>query len=98
MLDVFQPFLDQRLPDGDGVPELDMTWFGEGDLLRTSPEAFLRWLVDPAQEQTVRLYSRVLLSFVDATFKENAWWFKSAAPVDATGVAPARTPSPASRW
>lgn len=81
MLDVFQPFLARRLPDGEGVPELDMAWFGEGDLLRASPEAFLRWLVDPAQEEAVRLYRRLLLSFYDESFKENAWWFKSVAPL-----------------
>jgi len=80
MLDVFQPFLARRLPEAEGVPDLDPVWFGEGDLLRTSPEALLRWLADPAQEEAVRLYRRLLLSFMDETFKENAWWFMSTAP------------------
>ncbi len=86
MLDVFQPFLGRRLPDAEGVPDLDASWFGEGDLLRASPEALLRWLADPAQEEAVRLYRRLLLSFMDETFKENAWWFKSAAPAGGAGA------------
>jgi hypothetical protein len=82
MLDVFQPFLGRRAPDGDGIPALDMVWFGEGDLLRTSPDAFLRWLQDPAQEEAVRLYRRLLLNFYDQTFKENVWWMAvETAPV-----------------
>jgi hypothetical protein len=82
MLDVFQPFLGWRMPAGGGqdIPELTPAWFGEGDMLRTSPEALLRWLIDPAQEEVVRLYRRLLLSFYDETFKENVWWFDVAAP------------------
>jgi hypothetical protein len=82
MLEVFQPFLGWRMPAGGGqdVPELTPAWFGEGDMLRTSPDALLNWLIDPAQEEVVRLYRRLLLSFYDETFKENAWWFAVAAP------------------
>ncbi|BDU73337.1 hypothetical protein METEAL_25110 [Mesoterricola silvestris] len=79
LLDVFQPFLGRRLPDAEGVPELGPEWFGEGDLLRTSPEALLRWLADPAQEEAVRQYRRLLLSFMDETFRDNAWWFETVA-------------------
>lgn len=74
LLDTFGPFLGHRLPDGDGVPDLGLAWFGQGDLLRTSPYALLTWLVDPSQEETVRLYRRLFLSFYDGLFKDNAWW------------------------
>ena len=74
LLDAFQPFLGRRAPRDEGVPELDMAWFGEGDLLRTSPDGLLRWLTDPAQEAAVRLFRRCLLNFYDETFKKNAWW------------------------
>lgn len=74
LLEAFQPFLGNRLPEGDDVPELNMAWFGEGDLLRTSPDALLRWLMDPGQEFAVRLYRRCLLNVYDETFKQNPWW------------------------
>jgi hypothetical protein len=74
LLDSFGPFLGRRLPDEEGVPELNMDWFGEGDLLRTSPGALMRWLVDPAQEAALRLYRRLALTFYDETFGKNVWW------------------------
>jgi len=92
LVDAFQPFLDRRLPFGDGVPTLDMAWFGEGDLLRTSPDALLRWLIDPAQEEAVRLFRRLLLTFYDETFKENAWW------VDAETTPAAGAPEATQAW
>ena len=74
LLEAFSPFLGRRAPDEEGVPELDMDWFGEGDLLRTSPDALMRWLVDPAQEATLRLYRRLVLTTYDETFGKNVWW------------------------
>jgi hypothetical protein len=74
LVEAFQPFLGDRLPEGNDVPDLTLAWVGEGDLLRTSPEALLRWLMDPGQEFAVRLYRRCLLSVYDESFKKNAWW------------------------
>lgn len=74
LMEAFGPFLGRRAPEGEEVPELTMAWFGEGDLLRTSPDALLRWLMDPAQEAAVRLFRRCLLNFYDETFRKNAWW------------------------
>ncbi len=78
MVDVFGPFLGKRMPDGEGLPPLSMAWFGEGDLLRTSPADLLKWLQDPGQEEVVRLYRRLMLSFYDESFKDNAWWVDAA--------------------
>jgi hypothetical protein len=80
--DAFGPFLGNRMPPGEGIPDIDPAWIGDGDLLRTSPEAFLNWLLDPAQDPTLRQTRRLLLSFVSQTFKQNMWWIKSGtAPV-----------------
>lgn len=46
----FAPFLGDRLPPGDLPPPLGTFWVGDGDLLRTSPVAFLQWLADPRRE------------------------------------------------
>ena len=90
--DVFQPFLGDRLPPGDKLPELTPAWIGDGDLLRTSPEALIRWLVDPAQDELLSRCRRLLLSFVDETFKTDVWWMK-------TGTGPVLSdPSLTSAW
>jgi len=82
LVDAFGPFLGKRVPEGEELPPLGLEWFGEGDLLRTSPDAFLNWLLDPAQEESVRLFRRLVLNFIDETFKKNAWWIDAeVAPV-----------------
>ncbi|MDR3673552.1 MAG: hypothetical protein P4L36_22095 [Holophaga sp.] len=79
--DIFGPFLGNRLPPGNDLPAIEPPWVGNGDLLRTSPEAMLHWLSDPAQDETLRLARRLLLSFRSANYKENMWWVE-------TGTAP----------
>ena len=74
LVDAFQSFLGRRLPDTDELPALGPDWFGEGDLLRTSPEAFMQWLMAPSQEEAVRLFRRMCLSFTDEFFKDHSWW------------------------
>ncbi|BDU77188.1 hypothetical protein [Mesoterricola sediminis] len=87
MLEIFAPFAENRVPPGEDIPPLDMTWFGEGDRLRTSPDALARWLADPAQEEVLRLYRRLFLSFIDETFKKNAWWYDAVeAPAPGGGT------------
>ena len=84
MEDVFAPFLGRRLPPGDSLPPLTAAWVGDGDLLRTSPEAFLRWLMEPEQAQVVSLGKRYLASYwveVKNLLGKEDWWFK-------TGTAP----------
>jgi len=54
----------------------------EGDLLRTTPEALLKWLQDPAQGELLYRCRRLLLGFLTETYQENAWWMKvGTAPV-----------------
>ena len=90
--DAFAPFLGDRMPPGEGLPRLDAAWIGEGELLRTSPEILVRWLVDPAQDDTLRLCRRLLLSFRQSTFQEQVWWI-------VTGTAPVRSdPDSTSAW
>ncbi|HLO68867.1 MAG TPA: hypothetical protein VK188_17720 [Holophaga sp.] len=86
LLEVFEPFVGRRVPPGEALPALDATWFGEGDRLRTSPDALARWLADPAQEEALRLYRRLFLSFLDQTFKEHAWWFDAVEVKEADGT------------
>jgi hypothetical protein len=78
---VFAPFLGRRLPAGDVLPPLTADWVGRGDFLRTSPEAFLRWLMEPEQSVVVTFGKRYLASywveFKNLMGKED-WWFKTA--------------------
>ncbi len=75
--EVFRPFLGNRLPPGDKLPEMTPEWVGEGDLLRTSPEAMLEWLMDPSQESMRERAKRVLLGFFTVEFKTDPWWMKT---------------------
>lgn len=79
--EVFGPFLGGRMPAGEGIPTFGPEWIGDGDLLRTSPEAFLRWLVDPAQEGLMRRWRKLTLGFLGSISKTQGWWMK-------TGTAP----------
>lgn len=88
----FGPFLGNRLPPGDTIPEVTPEWVGDGELLRTSPEAMLQWLLDPSQYQLQSLCRRLLLSAFAEQFKPEAWWMK-------TGTAPVPSdPSATSAW
>jgi hypothetical protein len=95
MEDVFAPFLGRRLPAGEGLPPLTAAWVGDGDLLRTSPEAFLRWLMEPEQAQVLSFGRRFLAGFwsdVKDLFGKEGWWFK-------TGTAPVPgDPTATSAW
>jgi hypothetical protein len=83
--ETFAPFLGGRLPPGDELPPMSPAWVGDGELLRASPEGLLRWLIDPAQDETVRMARRLLLSFKQANYRENMWWIDSGtAPVVAS--------------
>jgi hypothetical protein len=90
--ETFRPFLGDRLPPGDLIPDITPAWIGDGDLLRTSPEAMLQWLLDPNQEQLLRVCRRLLLGVLTEQFKDNAWWMK-------TGTAPVPSdPAVTSAW
>ncbi|MDP1831421.1 MAG: hypothetical protein Q8K67_05135 [Geothrix sp.] len=95
MEEVFAPFLGSRLPPGEALPPLTPAWVGDGDLLRTSPEAFLRWLMEPDKAEVVTFGKRFLASFwveVQDLFGKEGWWFK-------TGTAPVPgDPSATSAW
>lgn len=93
--ETFEPFLGRRMPPGEGLPPLTAAWVGDGDLLRTSPEAFLRWLMGPEQDEVVTFGKRYLAGFwvevKDLLGKED-WWFKTG-----TGPVPG-DPSATSAW
>jgi hypothetical protein len=90
--DTFKPFLGNRLKPGDKLPVLDLVWIGDGDLLRTTPEAMVKWLIDPAQYELNYRCRRLLLNFLVETYVENAWWIK-------TGTAPVPSdPGATSAW
>jgi len=84
MEEVFSPFLGRRLPPGEALPPLTGAWVGDGDLLRTSPEAFLRWLMEPDKAEVVAFGKRFLAGYwveFRELFGKEGWWFK-------TGTAP----------
>ncbi len=95
MEDVFAPFLGRRLPQGDALPPLTAAWVGDGELLRTSPEAFLRWLMEPDKAEVVAFGKRFLAGFwveFRDLFGKEGWWFK-------TGTAPVPgEPGATSAW
>lgn len=77
----FKPFLGNRLDQEPGLPPLGPEWVGDGILLRTTPEAFLQWLLDPAQEELMPRLRDLMLGFRQ-TFLDGIWWVKSGtAPV-----------------
>jgi hypothetical protein len=75
--ETFGPFLGDRLPPGDTLPAMTPEWVGDGTLLRTSPEAMLKWLLDPSQELLLHRCRRLLLSAFTEQFKDRAWWMKT---------------------
>jgi len=79
--EVFGPFLGNRLKAGDGIPALGPEWIGDGDLLRTSPEAMLKWMLDPHQEEAIARCRRCLIGFTGSMIRNLPWWAK-------TGTAP----------
>jgi hypothetical protein len=95
MEEAFLPFLGRRLPPGEGLPPLTAAWVGDGDLLRTSPEAFLRWLMEPDKAEVITFGQRFLAGFwveVKDLFGKEGWWFK-------TGTAPVPgDPAATSAW
>lgn len=85
----FRPFLGSRLPPGDTLPPLTPAWVGDGDLLRTSPEAMLQWLMDPTQTSMISTCRRYLAVRIG---KDESWWVK-------TGTAPVvGEPGATSAW
>lgn len=72
--EVFGPFVGNRLKTGEGLPVFDPQWIGEGDLLRTSPEALLQWMVDPHQEETLERCRRHLQGFIGSMIRGTTWW------------------------
>ena len=81
LLEVFEPFLGRRLPAGQGLPALTAPWVGDGDLLRTSPEAFVRWLVQPENAEVAAFGRRTLAGYwveVNVLLGKENWWFKTA--------------------
>jgi hypothetical protein len=81
MENVFAPFLGRRMPARDVLPPLTAAWVGDGDLLRTSPEAFLRWLMEPEQAQVLSFGRRFMAGFwsdVKDLIGKEGWWFKTA--------------------
>lgn len=85
MLEVFEPFLGDRLPPGDGLPALTPAWVGRGDLLRTSPRAMAEWLEDPIQSDVLSFAQRYLSGYFEelkVLFGREGWWVLPAtAPV-----------------
>jgi hypothetical protein len=83
--EAFAPFLGRRLPPGDGLPPLPPAWVGDGDLLRTSPEAFLGWLMEPDKAEVITFGRRFLAGFwgevKDLAGKEGWWFMTGTAPV-----------------
>jgi hypothetical protein len=89
----FRPFLGNRMPAGDTLPQLGPEWIGDGTLLRTSPKAMLAWLMDPLNEglsdQAMR-YLRPVRGLFSRSGED--WWMK-------TGTAPVPgDPGATSAW
>lgn len=90
--EVFGPFVGNRLKGGDSLPPFGPEWIGDGDLLRTSPEQMLQWMLDPHQEEAMRQARRLLLGFTGNMVQERTWWAK-------TGTAPVPgAPGETSAW
>ena len=89
--EAFGPFLGRRLPPGDSLPVLGPEWIGDGELLRTSPKAFLAWLARDDQEPLRILARRLLTNEFTGFYDESRWWFK-------TGTGPVLGEAATSAW
>ena len=81
VVEVFEPFLGRRLPANASLPVFSTPWVGDGDRLRTSPEGFLRWLLQPENAEVAAFGRRMLAGYwaeVSALFGKENWWFKTA--------------------
>ncbi len=79
--EVFEPFLGRRLPANASLPVFSTPWVGDGELLRTSPEGFLQWLLQPENAEVAAFGRRTLAGTwveVSALFGKENWWFKTA--------------------
>ena len=78
-LEVFGPFLGDRLPKGPALPEKFGTeWFADGQLLLASPAQLAQWLAKPAQEGLLPKMRSYLLGFRDfAIGTRGQWWIKA---------------------
>lgn len=95
MLEVFEPFLGDRLAPGDDLPALTPAWIGRGDLLQTSPQALAEWLQDPDQTDVLSFAQRFLSGYFSewkALFSREGWWI-----LPATGPVPGQ-PGATSAW
>jgi hypothetical protein len=90
LLDVFGPFLGDRLPPGQGLPVLSPAWVGRGDLLQTSPTALDQWLQDPLQMNVVAMLQRYGSGYfgeIKFLLDRDGWWtFPATAPVPGGGT------------
>lgn len=66
----FEPFLEGRLTPSAALPALSPAWVGDGALLRTTPEAFLRWLRDSRRDALRSQCARLLPD-------RAGWWAKT---------------------
>ncbi len=78
--EVFRPFMGNRLREGEPLPPFGPAWIGDGELLQTSAEKFVKWLLDPAQER-VKVKAPNLLIPLLKREPGPQWWMK-------TGTAP----------
>jgi len=85
----FRPFLGGRMPPGEQIPPMSLEWVGDGELLRTSPEGMLQWLMDPVQATLIATCRRHLTVKIG---RDESWWIK-------TGTAPVPgEPGATSAW
>jgi hypothetical protein len=72
--EVFKPFWSDRVDPRGPLPAFGPAWMGDGDLLRTSPEAFLRWMMDAGQERLLSRIRRLLIPVYKEKPGKPEWW------------------------
>jgi len=84
MMEVFGPFLGNRLPKEPTLPNsFGAEWFSGGQLIQASPAMLAQWLAKPAQERLLASCRNYMLGFADFVREKNdKWWIKvSEAPL-----------------
>lgn len=76
LVSTFGPFLGNRLPKDGPLPEFTPEWMGRGNLLQSSPEAFMAWLADSSSQGVLTQCREFLTGFFTVTFDTRKWWFK----------------------
>jgi hypothetical protein len=85
-ISTFAPFLGERFKGDGPMPMYGPEWIGRGELLRSTPTAFMAWYADPQNSEVRTRLREMLGGFFHGLLDRKSWWFKPAASPAGTWV------------